>query len=47
MIVNPLNQNRPLKHLGWPCYHDDQRIGEILAIPGPRMENQNTDKLTN
>jgi len=47
MIVNQQNQNRPRKHAGWPCGHDDKCISEILAISRPRTENQNVDKLTN
>jgi hypothetical protein len=47
MIVNQQNQNRPRKHVGWLCGHDEKRIGEVLAIPRPRRENQNAEKLTN
>jgi hypothetical protein len=46
MIVNQQLQNRPRKHAGWPCGHNDKRIGEISAIPRPMAENQNAEKLT-
>jgi hypothetical protein len=46
MIVNQQDQNSPLKHVGGPCGHDDKRMGEILAISRPRIENQKADKLT-
>jgi hypothetical protein len=31
VIVNQPNQNRPRKHAGWPCDHDDKCIDETAG----------------